>query len=259
MPFVNRGNHRIHYRIDGKGEQTLLFANSLGQSLEMWDQQVELLRAEFRIIRYDHRGHGHSEPEGETVTVEELSRDTLAVLDAAGVGSVHFIGLSLGGMIGQQLALDAPDRLRSLTLCATAAHLPPPESWEQRAVTALAEGMEPFVDVSRGRWFTPTFNGASQKLVDAALNRLRRINTQGYAACCRAVRDFDLRARAGSISVPVQLISGSLDPSTPPALMKDLHDHLRGARYETVDAAHLLNIEQPQQICALVRRFVQST
>lgn len=258
MPFVRRGNHRIHYRIEGEGEQILLFANSLGQSLEMWDQQVKLLKAEFRIIRYDHRGHGPSESEGESATVEELSRDTLAVLDAAGIGSVHFVGLSLGGMIGQQIALDAPDRLCSLTLCATAAHLPPPEGWEQRAVKALAEGMEPFVEISRGRWFTPTFNGASEALVNAALERLRRIDTQGYAACCRAIRDFDLRARVSSITVPVQLISGAKDPSTPPALMKDLHDHLAGSRYETVDAAHLLNIEQDQQVAGLVRRFVQS-
>lgn len=257
MSFVSRGNHRIHYRIEGEGEQVLLFANSLGQSLEMWDQQVDLLKGEFRIIRYDHRGHGPSESEGETATVEDLSRDTLAVLDACGIGSVHFIGLSLGGMIGQQIALDAPDRLRSLTLCATAAHLPPSEGWEQRAVRALAEGMEPFVEISRSRWFTPGFNGASEGLVDAALDRLRRIDTQGYAACCRAIRDFDLRAHVGSIAVPIQLIAGTQDPSTPPALLKDLHFHIRSSRYETVDAAHLLNIERAREVSCLIRQFVQ--
>lgn len=128
MPFATRGNRNIHYRLDGKGEQTLLFANSLGQSLNMWDQQTEALKEEFRIIRFDHRGHGGSEPDGEAATIHDLALDTLAVLDAAGAPSVHFIGLSLGGMIGQQIAIDAPERLLSLTLCATAAYLPLPKA-----------------------------------------------------------------------------------------------------------------------------------
>lgn len=257
MPFVLRGNRRIHYRIEGEGEQTLLFSNSLGQGLDMWDQQVEALKDDYRIIRYDHRGHGSSEPDGEAATIEDLSLDTVAVLDAAEAARVHFVGLSLGGMIGQQIALDAPQRLRSLTLCATAAYLPPPEGWEQRAVTALAEGMEPFVEISRGRWFTPQFCEASPGLVGNALDGLRQINTSGYAACCRALRDFDLRSRVRSIEVPTQLLAGAQDPSTPPRLLKDLHVQVAGSRYEVVDAAHLLNIEQASAVSGLIGRFIR--
>ncbi|WP_417426990.1 3-oxoadipate enol-lactonase [Hoeflea sp.] len=259
MPFTIRGNRRIHYRIEGKGEQTLLFVNSLGQSLAMWDQQVESLKDEFRIIRYDHRGHGSSEPDGEAATIEDLSLDTIAVLDAAGLSNVHFVGLSLGGMIGQQIALDEPQRLLSLTLCATATHLPPPEGWEQRAVTALAEGMEPFVETSRGRWFTAAFCQSAPALVDAALDDLRRVDTRGYAACCRAIRDFDVRGRVHSITIPTLLVAGMEDPSTPPRLLQDLHDQMSGSRYEIVDdAAHLLNIEQASTISHLIRQFTRT-
>ncbi len=259
MPFVTRGNCRIHYRIDGEGEQTLLFSNSLGQSFAMWDQQVEALRRDHRIIRYDHRGHGSSGPDGQTATVEELSLDALAVLDVAGVASAHIVGLSLGGMIGQQIAVDAPHRVRSLTLCATAAHLPPSEGWEQRAVRALAEGMEPFVEISRGRWFTPQFCESSPRLVEAALDGLRQVDTSGYAACCRALRDFDLRDRVCSIDVPTLLVAGAHDPSTPPRLLENLHAQLLNSHYEMVDAAHLLNIEQASAVSGLVRQFVRRT
>lgn len=259
MPFATRGNRNIHYRLDGKGEQTLLFANSLGQSLNMWDQQTEALKEEFRIIRFDHRGHGRSEPDGEAATIHDLVLDTLAILDAAGAPSVHFIGLSLGGMIGQQIAIDAPERLLSLTLCATAAYLPPPEGWEQRAATALADGMEPFVEISRGRWFTPGFCDTSPGLVNAALDGLRQTHVRGYAACCRAIRDFDLRSRVNAIALPTQLLAGAEDPSTPPHLLQDIHEQVAGSRYEIVgNAAHLLNIEQAAAISGLIRKFVQA-
>ena len=257
MPFALRGSRRIHYRVDGVGQQTLLFANSLGQGLEMWAPQVSALEDKFRIIRFDHRGHGESDSDGEVATVEDLALDVLAVLNETQTERVHFVGLSLGGMIGQWLGVNYPQRLMSLTLCATAACLPPSEGWEQRAANALIDGMEPFVTISRGRWFTSQFCITEPEIVDTALNGLRKTNVMGYAACCRAIRDFDLRGAVSSIKVPTLLIAGASDPSTPPQMLEELCNMIEEARIVILqDAAHLVSIEKANEVNGLIVEFI---
>lgn len=258
MPFLVAADRRLHFRLDGNGEAVLMFANSLGASLEMWDPQVEELSRDFRILRYDNRGHGRSAPDGRPLDIADLAADALAVMDEAGIERAHFIGLSLGGMIGQYLALSNPARLRSLTLCATAAYLPPGEAWEQRAVKALDQGMEPFVEISRSRWFTADFCRSSPHIVETVLQELRKVDPASYAASCRVIRDFDLRSRISGIDLPVQLIAAEEDPSTPPSALADIGARLRRSSMTTLgQAAHLLNIEQPAAVSDLIRAFAR--
>lgn len=246
----------LRYEFQGNGDAVLMFACSLGTSLELWEPQVKALSSHFRILRYDYRGHGLSAPSDQAASVADFAADALAVMDAAGVEQSHFVGLSLGGMIGQYLALHAPDRLYSLTLCATAAYLPPPDAWEQRAANAVVYGMAPFIEISRGRWFTENLLASAPSVVEDALGQLGRVDPASYAVACRVIRDFDLRNRVGEIALPVQLIAGENDPSTPPAVLADLHAAISGASMTVLSsAAHLLNLEKPDEVSRLIADF----
>ncbi len=257
MSYTFVGARRVHYRDEGQGDQTLLFSSSLGSSLAMWDMQARRLSESFRILRYDHPGHGGSDPVGDSHDAGQFIADALAVMQAAGVEKVHFIGLSLGGMVGQLLACGNPERLNTLTLCATAGRLPPPEAWESRAAVALEQGLDPLVDVSRDRWFTPSFIQRSPEIVETSLADIARTHPLSYASCCRFIRDFDIYAQLSQLTVPTLMIAGRQDPATPPALLEQLHKHVPGSRFSVMEpAAHMLNIEQAAQVTGLIREFV---
>lgn len=258
MPIATSNGRRLNYELQGNGDAVLMFASSLGTSLELWDRQTEALAPHFQVLRYDYRGHGRSFPSGEAASVADFAADALAVMDAAGVGRAHFIGLSLGGMIGQHLALHAPGRLLSLTLCATAAYLPPPDAWEQRARNAVVQGMAPFIEISRGRWFTPHLLASAPDVAEGALAQLAHVDPASYAVACRVIRDFDLRSRVSEIRLPVQLIAGEQDPSTPPAALEGLRAEIPGATMTILSpAAHLLNLERPDEVSRLIASFAR--
>lgn len=258
MPFLTSADRHLYFELEGRGETTLMFANSLGTSLDMWAPQFEALSTEFRILRYDNRGHGRSNPNDRPADIADLASDAHAILDETGINKVHFVGLSLGGLIGQYLALSNPERLLSLTLCATAANFAPAEAWEQRAIKALDEGIEPFVAISRERWFTPDFNRSSPYVVESSMEQLRQVDPASYAACCRVLRDADLRTRIAAIDLPVHLIAGESDPSTPPAALEAIRACVRGSSMTIIkNAAHLLNIQQPAEVSSLIRSFAR--
>ncbi len=244
MPFAQGQGARIHYEIEGPEDgPVLLLSNSLGTDLGMWSPQMPSLAARYRVLRYDSRGHGRSEaPEG-PYTIDMLGQDAVAVLDAAGVERALFCGLSKGGMVGQWLGVNAPDRVGRLVLANTAAFIGAPEVWNQRIETVRAQGMAAIVPGVIDRWFTKPFQERAPDSVARIRDMLLATDPGGYAACCAAVRDMDQRQAISAIRVPTLVIAGRHDLATSPEQGRLIADTVPGARFLELDAAHLSNIE----------------
>lgn len=246
----------LHHRLDGPdGAPVLVLSNSLGGSYGMWDDQLPDFTQRSRVLRYDHRGHGGSPAPPGPYSIDELGRDVLALLDRLELGRVSFCGLSLGGMTGMWLASEAPERIDRLALCCTVPHFPPASLWDERASTVRASGMEPMVDPAIERWLTPEVRAARPD-VEAALRRmLREVSPEGYAGCCEAIRDMDLRPGLPRITAATLVVAGGSDPSTPAERVRSIADAVPGARYlELEGAAHFANVAQPE---AFSRAIVQ--
>lgn len=237
---------------------TVVLSPSLGTAMALFDAQVEALAEHYSILRYDPRGHGGSAiPEG-GYSLDRLGRDVIALIDAHCIEQAHFMGVSLGGMTGQWLGYRAPERLLSLTLANTSAYMGPPSGWADRIGTVLDKGMGTMVDPVIERWFTPAFRATAGTEVARIADMLVATAPQGYAGCCAAIRDMDLRSTASLIDVPTLVISGSLDPATPPEHSDYLASAISGAQLITLDAAHLSNIEQPEQFNRVLLSFLDS-
>jgi 3-oxoadipate enol-lactonase len=252
------GPLRIAARIDGPpGAPVLVLGNSLGTGSVLWDRQVPALAGRFRLVRYEHPGHGpaggefFAAPPG-PYTIAGLGAGVLAALDRLGVARALYCGLSLGGMIGMWLAATAPDRIAGLALCCTSAHLPPAQMWRERAATVRAEGTG--VIAARmvvGRWFTPAFAAAEPDVVASFTAGLAATQPDGYAGCCEAIAAMDLRPLLGAITAPTLVIAGAEDPATPPWHGALIAAGIPGARLKVIrGAAHLANVSQSGEVSA---------
>jgi 3-oxoadipate enol-lactonase len=209
----------------------------------MWDQQVAPLTAQFRLVRYDRRGHGRSPVPPGPYSLADLGRDVLDLLDDLGIERVSFCGLSIGGMVGMWLASEAPQRIDRLVLCSAAPSLPPREQWLERATRVRAEGVAAIADAALHRWFTPL---APDSLRQSFRTMLVATPAEGYASCCEALADVDLRDRLGAIEAPTLVVTGDGDPVAPPESGDQLAAAISGARHVTVAGArHISNAEQP--------------
>jgi 3-oxoadipate enol-lactonase len=246
MPKVQANGVQLYYELAGPADApVVMLSNSLGTRLEMWDRQMSTLAERYRLLRYDSRGHGRSDAPGGPYTIDLLADDALGLLDALGIERAHFCGLSMGGMVGQVLGARHGDRLISLALCSTACHMPPPELWDERIRLAMEEGMMALVDAVVERWFTEPFRREPCITVDRVRRMIIDTPAHGYAACCAAIRDMDLRELITAIRLPTLVIVGDKDPATPPDKAAEIQSRIPGAKLEVVpDAAHLLNIEQ---------------
>jgi 3-oxoadipate enol-lactonase len=259
MPFVTTDGVTLHYRIDGDDALPLLvLSNGLGTDLSMWDAQIPVLTDAFRFLRYDPRGHGASSTPSRSFSIDDLGRDVLALLDRAGVACAHFCGLSMGGMIGMWLGINAPDRLQSLVLANTAARIGPPTMWNERIDVVNAKGMKAISDAAVARWFTPHFIVTQPRAVAEVKAAMERTSAEGYVRCCAAVRDADFRETIAGIRTPVLVINGAHDVATPPADGLYLAQRVAGSRSLTLDTAHLSNIESPREFSEAVRAFCQA-
>ena len=240
----------LHHVLEGpEGAPVLVMANSLGTTLRMWDEQAPALSDRFRLLRYNHRGHGGSAVPPGPYSIEDLGRDILALLDRLGIERFSWCGLSIGGMVGMWLASEMPERVERLVLCCTSAQLGPRELWDERIRVAREEGMDALVDTVIERWFTPDFFSSNPEKVEKAARMLRETNPEGYAGCCAAIRDMDLRDRLPSIRTPTLVISGAADPATPPEHGELIGDSIPGAGFEVIPgASHLANIERPEAV-----------
>ena len=230
----------------------LLLSNSLGTSREMWDGALPLLAERTRVLRYDHRGHGGAPAPPGPYSIADLAQDALEVLDGADVERVNFCGVSLGGMVGMWLAINAPQHIDRLVLCCTSARLGPPEMWAQRAATVRAEGVEAIADAAIGRWLTPGFIEREPGVAAEVRAMLVATPAEGYAGCCGAIEHMDLVPELGAIRAPTLVIAGAQDPATPPEHGERIVAGVPGAHLELVDAAHLATIEQPAAMTKLI-------
>ena len=232
----------LHHRFDGPEEApVLVFANSVGTTLELWDLQLAAFTPSFRLLRYDQLGHGRSEVAPGPYTVEQLGRELLALVDELEVERFSFCGLSLGGAVGMWLGANAPARVDRLVLAATSANFGPPERWAERIEQVRAGGMEPIADGTMSRWFTPAFAGTAPYR-----NQIASTPAEGYVACCQALGEWDFRAELPSIQAPTLSVAGADDPATPPADLEEIANGIPGARLVVIpNAAHLVNVEQP--------------
>ena len=257
MPFADLPNVRLHYSFTGPASApALILSNSLGTNFSMWDAQAAAFEKQFRLLRHDMRGHGQSSAPPPPYAVPDLARDVLALADSLNIARFHFCGLSIGGMIGMSLALEAPERLHKLVLCNTAAKIGTLDFWNARIQTVESKGMKEVAGAVTARWFTTAFQESSPDKVTSAIQVLGSLDPQGYVGGCTAVRDFDFRADVAKIHVPTLVISGTHDPAATPADGRGLAEQIPGARYTELNTSHLSNIEDPAHFNEAVLSFL---
>jgi 3-oxoadipate enol-lactonase/4-carboxymuconolactone decarboxylase len=257
MPFLSVGGTRHYYRLDGRDDRpVVMLSHSLGQDHSMWDPQAADLGEHFRVLRYDIRGHGASDTTPGHYSVEQLGRDALAIADALNIEQFAFCGLSLGGMIGQWVALNAPDRITALVLANTSPR-PDAAAMETRRQTVLQSGMAAVAETVMARFFSPRLLRGSSPIVAGARRVLLATDPLGYAACCAAVRDTDFTAQLGNIKPHTMVMSGDLDVSLPWNGHSDaLASRIRRPRVVHLKAAHLSNLERPRSFSAALHAFL---
>jgi 3-oxoadipate enol-lactonase len=244
VPYADIEGGQVHYRLDGpEGAPAIVFSNSLGTNLSMWDPQVEFLSKYYRVLRYDTRGHGLSVVTLGPYTIEQLGRDLVWLLDALRMATVSFCGLSMGGMIGMWLGVNAAERLSKLVLCNTAARIGDAGMWNARIAKVQKEGMATIADAIVQRWFTPSFIARASDRVEWTRQMLLQSPAAGYVANCAAIRDTDQRESISSIRIPTMVITGAHDPVTTTLDARFLTERISGAQYAELNAAHLSNVE----------------
>lgn len=256
MPFVDLGELRTHYSLtDGNGP-VLVFSNSLGTDMSLWDPQIGQVQRHFRILRYDTRGHGKSSVTTGEYTIGQLGNDVLRLLDSLHLDRVHFCGLSIGGMIGMWLGVHAQNRLHRLVLANTAAKIGTNESWNTRIASVQKSGVKAMAPAIIERWFSPKFQASSPETVSRAQKMLENAPPEGYSGLCAALREADFREAISNIRTPTLIIYGASDPSIPVSDSHFLRDRIPGAASVELDAAHLSNIEQPELFTKAVAGFL---
>ena len=258
MPFADLSNARIHYALSGPASApVLILSNSLGTDYSLWDAQTPAFEKQFRLLRYDMRGHGKSSvPKPPYSVAGDLVPDLLALADALSIDRFHLCGLSVGGMIGMALALQAPQRLHKLILSNTAPKIGTLESWQTRIDTVRSKGMKEIAPITRDRWFTKQFQASSPDSVAKTMRVVEALDPEGYIGGCCAVRDFDFRQQVSGIRVPTLVISGTHDPAATTADGHFLAEQIPGAHYVELNASHLSNIEAADRYTSEVLDFL---
>ena len=248
----------INYEIEGTGP-VVTMSHSLACNLSMWDEQARALRGRYRVLRFDTRGHGRTSAPAGAYSLAQMADDLHALLGQLGIGETHFVGLSMGGMIGQVFALEHPAMVQSLVLCDTTSRYPATAApiWEERIRTVEAKGMEPTVEPTLQRWFTAPFRARRADLMERVGAMIRATPPLGYVGCCHAIPKIDVTDRLEEISVPALVIVGEEDPGTPVEMARDIQAALPQAELAILrSASHLSNLEQPEEFNRILLGFL---
>ena len=250
---------RLAYRFDGPADApVVLLSNSLMSSMAMWQPQMDAL-AGFRVLRMDTRGHGQSQATPGPYSIAMLAADVVGLLDARGLQRVHFVGLSMGGMIGQYLGAHHGERLLSLALCDTASEMPTIAMWNQRIESARRDGTAALAEATLQRWFTAPFIARAPAAIAAVRAMIAATPTEGYVGCASAVRDMSQTALLADIRVPTTVIVGEHDPACTVEQSRLLHERIAGSSLHVLaDCAHLANIEQPEAFNRALLGFIRT-
>ena len=253
--FVNANGLTMHVQVDGPdAAPVLVLIHSLGTSGHVWDAQAHALAGPFRVVRPDLRGHGLTEVTPGPYTIGGMAADVIAALDALGIGQAHVGGLSIGGMVAQSLAHQAPGRVASLILCDTALVIPPAQGWRDRAALVRSGGMEAVADAVMARWVAPDFMQDPAALGLRAM--LLRTAPEGYAAAAEAIAAADLSADTAALRMPSLVLVGEKDEATPPSSAEALQGALNGSLAVLPGAAHIPTAEVPDLVTDAIRRFL---
>ena len=251
---------RLHHTVAGDSGPAVLLGPSLGTTGALWRELAADLSRDHRVVSLDLRGHGGSPVPPGPYTVEGLAADVVATADALGLEQFAYVGLSIGGAVGQVLGLDHADRLTSLVLCCTAPVFGDAATWTDRAAQVRRDGLEPLVEATTERWFTQAFRSAQPDRVAWVMEMFRATPTEGYAGCCEALARYDVTERLGQLSVPTRVVAGAEDPGTPPEVGRRIADAVPDADLVVLDdAAHIANVAVPAAFDAAVREHLVRT
>jgi len=257
MPMIDADGCLLHVSVEGRqGGPTLMLSNSLGCTLQMWQPQMKALTQLFRVIRYDRRGHGKSGVPPGPYSMDRFGRDVLAILDDLHIDRVHWCGLSMGGMVGQWLGANAPERLGKLILANTTCHYPDPTNWLNRIRAVRQGGIEGVADAVMASWLTADFREREPQATATMRAMLIASPVEGYLAACEALSTLDQRALLPRIKSQTLVIAGRHDQSTPIAAGELIRSQIPGAALTILDAAHLSNVEQPHAFADTVAGFL---
>lgn len=247
----------MHYRLDGpEAGAVVLFSNSLGADLTMWDAVVNELNPALRVLRYDTRGHGQSPASAGPVSMAELGLDVLGLLDELSIPKVHFCGLSMGGLIGQWLAVNHPERIDRLILSNTAAKIGTPDTWNERIDTVNERGVSAIAEAALDRWLTPAFREQHPAVRNHWVSRFNATTKSGYTACCAAIREADFQEAIRRITAPTLIITGTYDPVTTVADGKFMQEAIPNAQLIELPAAHLSAVEVADAFARTLNTFL---
>lgn len=261
MDFTTIDGVTLHYKHEGvSGGESLVFINSLGTDLRVWDGVTPHLTSQFQIVRFDKRGHGLSDAPPAPYSMSELAGDLVGLLNHLNIQSAILIGQSVGGMIAQQTALDYPERVKALVLCDTAAKIATSDYWDERIANLRQHGMPKLADAILGRWLAPEFVNQNPAVYKGYWNLLTRQPLEGYIGTCAALRDADLRDRLNEIYVPALVLCGQNDMATTPETVSGLAEGLPNARFALIEnAAHTPSVEQPEALATAILDFLRQT
>jgi 3-oxoadipate enol-lactonase len=244
MTDITIAGETFNVLIEGdENKEGLMLSNPMGTNLHFWDPQIPVLAEHFRVVRYDSRGHGGSVANQGPYSVEGLGRDALAIMDALGIEKIHWLGLSMGSVVGLWLLVHARERIGRAVLASAAAQIPGPDLWNSRIQSARNTGMNGVAMAAAERWFTKTFRDANTEKVEAVMEMVRATPLHGYLAALAAIRDMDMREAIRSVTNKVLVIAGRHDPSTPPGMGALVASSIEGAKFVTLEASHMSNIE----------------
>jgi 3-oxoadipate enol-lactonase len=260
MPMINADDGcPIHVEVEGRdGAPVLMLSNSLGTNLHMWDDQAPEFTKHFRLVRYDRRGHGQSGVPSGPYSMERFGKDVLSILDALKIKKTNWCGLSMGGMVGQWLGANAPDRVEKLVLSNTNSYYDDKTPWIDRIKFVTEKGLDALVDTNMQRWFTEGFRKRAPDVIERMKKMFVATRVPGYIGSCEAIRDMDFRASNASIKAPTLVIVGAQDPATPPSAGETIQKAIKSARLASLDAAHISNMEQPKQYTETVLNFLRA-